>query len=53
MAGATHSENETYSEAETVARMNAALSKALHTPRKPQEPSKAKLKEKPAPRHRA
>ena len=33
---------ETYSEAEIVARMNAALGKALHTPAKPHAGSKVK-----------
>ena len=38
-------QEDVYSEADTERRMRFALDRALHTPPKPQEPSKAKGKE--------
>ena len=45
MASTTQSENDTYSDAETAARMEAALKRALATPHKPHTASKGKRAE--------
>ena len=41
----SQTDSETYSEAETVARREAALKRAFATPHRPHQPSKVKAKE--------
>ena len=45
MSKTNQNSEDTYSEAETVARREAALKRAFATPHKPHQPSKAKAKD--------